>query len=232
MKVSIHQPQFLPYPGFFHKLSLSHIFVIMDDTQYDKRFTNRNRIISSHGWNWITVPIIKEHKFFLNNRVKINNKISWKEEHWKKIFHTYANSKFFNLYKDYFEKLYEKDWELLFDLNFETIKNIVDWLGIKIEIIKESELNITSTSTQRLVDICKKVGADTYVSGYGGKNYMEENLFKENNLKLEYQNYTAFPYPQHQTKIFVPMLSIIDLLFNLGPKSLDHIKNNVILSQT
>lgn len=232
MKVSIHQPQFLPYPGFFHKLSLSNIFVIMDDTQYDKRFTNRNRIISSHGWNWITVPIIKEHKFFPNNRVKINNKISWKEEHWKKIFHIYVNSKFFNLYKDYFEKLYKKEWELLFDLNFETIKNIIDWLGIKIEIIKESELNITSTSTQRLADICKKVGADTYVSGQGGKNYMEENLFKKNNLKLEYQNYAAFPYPQHQTKIFVPMLSIIDLLFNLGPKSLDHIKNNVVLPQT
>ena len=83
-KIIVHQPYYLAYPGFFHKLSLGDIFVIMDDAQYDKRFTNRNRIITNNDWMWITVPINKKHKFHLNMEVEINNEINWKELHWKK----------------------------------------------------------------------------------------------------------------------------------------------------
>ncbi|MBI5698329.1 MAG: WbqC family protein, partial [Thaumarchaeota archaeon] len=72
MKVAIHQPHYFPYPGFFHKLSLADVFVIMDNTQYDKRYTNRNRIITPNGWIWLTVPINKEHKFNEVSKVKIN----------------------------------------------------------------------------------------------------------------------------------------------------------------
>ena len=220
MRAAIHQPYFLPYPGFFHKLSISDVFVIMDDVQYDKRFTNRNRIIANDGWTWITVPINKEHKFSPNSEVKINNEINWRDMHWKKISHSYKNSKFFHLYGDYLENLYKKEWTYLFDLDFESIKQIINWLGIKIEIIRESELNVTSNSTQRLVDVCKKIGADCYVSGVGGRNYIDENIFLTNNLTLEYQNYTHPEYPQRMSKSFIPDLSILDLLFNVGPQSM------------
>lgn len=220
MKAVIHQPQYFPYPGFFHKLSLGDVFVIMDNTQYDKRYTNRNRIISTTGWIWITVPINKDHKFLPNNLVEINNELPWKDTHWNKIKFAYSKAKFFHLYKDYFENLYKKDWEFLFELDFETIKKVIEWIGIKIEIIKESELNISGNSSERLINICKSIDADTYISGSGGKNYLDENLFKKNNLKLEYQNYKSTQYHQHLSEIFVPDLSIIDLIANYGPNSL------------
>lgn len=192
------------------------MFIILDDVQYDKRFTNRNKIMASNGWTWMTVPINKDHKFLSNSQVEINNDMPWRDEHWKKIYHSYANTKYFKKYENFFKSVYEKHWHSLFELNFETLKQVVDLLGMKVEVVKSSELNAAGTSTEKLVNLCKASGADTYVSGIGGRNYMDENLFAKNNIKLEYQNYAAKPYPQRLTDSFVPDLSIIDMLVNVG----------------
>ncbi len=226
LKASVHQPQYLPYPGFFHKLSISDVFIIMDDVQYDKRFTNRNRIMATNGWIWITVPINKDHKFLPNSQVKINNDVSWRNEHWAKIRHSYANAKYFKKYESIFASIYAKEWDSLFELDFEILKKLTAILDIKVEIIKSSELNATGTSTERLVNLCKAVGAQTYVSGVGGRNYMDENMFAKNNIKLEYQKYVAKQYPQRLSQVFVPDLSIIDMLFNIGPECMKVISEN------
>jgi len=192
----------------------------MDDAQYDKRFTNRNRIITAKEPIWISVPINKEQKFAANSEVEINNEMPWASLHWKKLQISYNNSRYFHNYKEYFEQLYSKHWDKLFDLDFETLKQVISWLGIKVEIIRESELGVESSSTQRLVDVCKKVGADTYVAGSGSRNYMDESMFERNNITVEYQNYILVQYPQHLSRTFVPNLSIIDILANLGPDAL------------
>ncbi len=229
MILTIHQPNYFPYPGFFHKLSLAEVFVIMDDVQYQYDYTNRNKIISQDGnWQRITVPTKREHKFFPIMLVEINNDLPWKEITWNSIYNSYKDAKFFHLYKDYFEKLYKKDWKLLFDLNFETIKKVIEWLGIKIELIRESELSISGKLTERLINVCKTLGVDTYVSGKGGKNYLDEKLFEKNNVKIQYQNYVTPVYPQQFSKSFIPDLSVIDLLANVGPDSLKVIQGNQI----
>ena len=227
MKVVIHQPNYLPYLGFFHKLSLADTFVIMDDTQYDKKFTNRNKIKVPGNWIWLTVPINKKHKFVANKIVEINNEENWQSDHFKKINHSYSNSEFFKKnYKTFFEKIYSKKWDHLFTLNYELIIQLIDWLDIKIEVIKESELNVKGNSTERLVNISKKIGAETYVSGIGGKEYMNEKMFETNNIKIEYQNFKCPIYKQVFNSEFIPNLSIIDLLFNIGPESLSKLKEN------
>ena len=227
MKVAIHQPNYLPYVGFFHKLSLADTFVIMDDTQYDKKFTNRNKIKVPGNWIWLTVPINKKHKFVANKIVEINNEENWQSDHFEKINRSYSNSKFFKKnYKAFFEKIYSKKWDHLFTLNYELIIQLIDWLDIKIEVIKESELNISGNSTERLVNISKKIGAETYVSGIGGKEYMNKKMFETNNIKIEYQNFKCPIYKQVFNSEFIPNLSIIDLLFNIGPKSLSKLKQN------
>ena len=191
----------------------------MDDAQYDKRFTNRNRIISPGGPIWISVPINKKQKFSLNKEVEINNDMQWQSLHWRRLQLSYNNSQFFHLYKGYFEQLFKKEWKMLFDLDLETLKQVISWLGLKIEIIHESELGVRSKSTERLVDVCKAVGADTYVAGSGSKNYMDESIFGRNNIRVEYQKWVPVAYRQHLAKEgeFIPNLSIIDLLANLGP---------------
>jgi WbqC-like protein family len=226
LKVAIHQPHYFPYPGFFHKLSLADTFVIMDEAQYDRRFTNRNRILDPHGVVWLSVPIEKADKFRPVREVRINNALPWREEHWKKVLVSYANASYFKLYVVELKEFYEASWISLFDLDLATTRKVLEWLGIKIKIILESDLGVTSSATQRLVDICKAVGADTYVSGRGAKEYMDESLFASNGLSLEYQQYYSRPYPQRFGGSFVPDLSILDAVFNLGPGTLDYIREN------
>ena len=227
MKVTIHQPNYLPYPGLFHKLILSDVFVILDNVQFQFDITNRNKIISKDGsWERLTVPVKKNqtHKKIID--VEINNEISWSNNTFQKLYDNYSSSNFFNQYEDYFKKLYKKKWTLLYELNFETLKKMIEFLGIKIEILNESELDIKGESTERLINICETLNAKTYVSGIGGKNYLDEKLFKKKNIQLEYQNYQFMPYIQNYSKDFVPNLSTIDLLFNLGSESLDLIKKS------
>ena len=226
MLVVAHQANYLPYAGFFHKLSMADIFVIQDDVQFDERFSNRNKIISSTGWTWITIPIKHEHKYLPLREVEINNDIKWRRLHWKKITSGYNRTKYFHLYKDELEKIYGKEWISLFEFNFELIKKIISWLGIKIEIVKESELNIKETATERLVKICNLLEADIYLSGSRGKDYLDEELFRKNGIALKYQNYTSLVYPQHLSKSFIQDLSILDLLANMGPDSLSIIKGD------
>jgi hypothetical protein len=218
-KAAIHQPQFLPYPGFFNKLSLADVWIVMDETQYDRRFTNRNRILAPSGPIWLSVPIDKSQKFERNKDVRVNNTIPWREEHWKKISYSYKNSKGFSLYGGYFEALYGRDHALLLDLDLETTRQVLRWLGIEVRVMFESELGVHSEGTKRLVDLCRAVGADTYVSGPGGRAYMDESLFSANGISLEYQEYAPVPYRQRFVNEFVPNLSIIDLLFSAGEDS-------------
>ena len=225
MIVTIHQPNYFPYFGLFHKINQADVFVVQDDVKFDERVTNRNKIISSTGYTRLNVPIVKGHKFFEIKDVKINNLILWRKIHWKKITSGYNNAEYFHLYKDYFEKLYEKEWEFLFELNFETLKKCIEWLGIKTEIIIESELNVNGTSTERLVNVCKAVGADTYLSGIVGKDYLNEALFEKNNINLKYKNYKSITYTQNLSKTFIPNLSIIDVLANNGPKTHEFLKS-------
>ena len=218
MKIAIHQANYFPYAGFFHKINQADIFVIQDDVKFVNR-SNRNKIISSSGYTWINVPIKKGHQSLPIMDVKINNEISWRKINYKKICAGYNKAKFFHLYKDYFENLYNKEWKNIFDLNFETIKQVLSWLEIKVKIVIESELGVSGQSTERLVNVCKKLGADTYISGIGGKRYLDEKLFEKNKIILKYQNYNPIRYLQHMSKSFIPNLSIIDLLANMGSES-------------
>ena len=230
MKIAIHQANYFPYPGFFHKINQADVFVIQDDVKFVNRTTNRNKIISSSEYTWINVPIKKGHKSLPIMDVKINNEIPWGKINLKKICAGYNKAKFFHLYKDYFENLYKKEWNNIFDLNFETIKQVLRWLDIKVEIVIESELRVSGQPTERLVKVCKKLGADIYISGIGGKRYLDEKLFKNNNVNLQYQNYIPITYNQNLSKSFIPNLSIIDLLFNEGTGGSQEILKNSIVS--
>jgi hypothetical protein len=231
LKIAIHQPDFFPYPGFFHKLSNVDTLVVLDDVQFQFRSTGRNKIITEkrnwdHDWVRISIPTNKSHKLHPINKVEIDNKINWKEKNWKLIFDAYSDSPFFHIYEEYLKNLFSTDWKFLFDINYDTLKKTLNWLDLKINIVLSSSLNITGSGTERLLNICKILDSNEYVSGIGGKRYMDENLFNSNNIKLSFQNYSPITYTQHNSKNFIDNLSILDLLMNMGPKSLEHIKKS------
>lgn len=225
MKIAIHQPNFFPYSGFFHKLINVDTLVLLDDVQFEFDLTNRNKIITKNNdWTRISIPTNKSNKFYPINKVEINNKINWKEKNWNLIFDSYSDSPFFHIYEEYLKNLFSKDWKFLFDINYDTLMKTLNWLDLKINIVLSSTLNIAGSGTERLVNICKILDSNEYVSGIGGKRYLDENLFNSNNIKLSFQNYSPIAYTQHNSKQFIENLSILDLLMNMGPKSLEQIK--------
>lgn len=216
MIMTIHQPEYLPYIGFFDRIARADIFVILDDVQYQKNgFINRNKIKSSQGWQWLTVPVKQREALNRINKVEINNEIDWRDKHWKAILYNYNKAPYFKKYSDFFQKLYQKEWNFIADLNIYLIKNIMDMLGIKKEIKLSSLLKIKGESTERLVNICQTFKADTYLSGVGGRKYLDLKKFKKQNIKVIFQEFTHPVYPQQfPQKGFISNLSIIDLLFN------------------
>jgi len=221
----MQQPQYMPYIGFFHKLMLSDTCVILDDVQYSKNdFFNRNKIKTAQGWCWLTIPVVAKNTTLIKD-VKINNSMSWREKHFKSILSNYKKAPFFDEHINFFESLYKKEWSDLTDLNMGIINYICEQLEISIKFIRSSSLGVLSTKTERLIDICKKLDADTYISGTGAKNYMKDELFKENKIELFYQD---FEHPIYDQRFgdFEQFMSAIDLLFNKGHKSIEIIKNS------
>ncbi|MDD2689909.1 MAG: WbqC family protein [Candidatus Omnitrophica bacterium] len=221
MIIAAHQPQYLPWLGYFHKIYEAQAFVFLDNVQYEERgYQNRNRIRTKDSWIWLSVPVLKTEQPYPNiSQVYIDNSQDWNKRHWRSIYLNYTRSAFFKEYSGFFEDLYSKKWERLIDLNIHLIKSINQFLGIDKKIYLESQFKINSASTQRIIDICQALKADVYLSGAGGKAYLEEEKFQQNNIKLIYQQFKHPEYTQLH-KPFLPFMSIIDLMFNHGPDSL------------
>lgn len=215
-----HQPEFLPYFGFFDKLSKADIFVIVDNVQYRKKyFQNRNKIKTANGWIWLTVPVITKGRFDQQiNEVRINNSLNWEKKHLSSLEMNYKKAPYFEEYYPSIKEIYSRDWELLVDLNETLIRYLVDQLDIEIEVFKGSDLGITGEKTDLLIDICRKTGADKYLQGAGGKDYVEEDKFQKEGLKVLFNEFTHPEYPQLFGD-FMANLSVIDLLFNVGAGS-------------
>lgn len=223
MKIAIHQPEYLPWLGFWNKISKCEMFVLLDNTQFRKNyFQNRNRIRTANEWTWLTVPVFTKDKATQQiNEVEINNvtDVNWQKKHWKTIEQNYQKTPYFNEYKDIFQRFYLKKWTKLADLNISVIYAIKEILGIKTEIVIGSSLNVSGERSDLLLDICKKVGATTYLSGRFGKEYLEESKFKKENIEVIFQEFNHPVYKQ-VFKPFIPEMSIIDVIFNEGNKSL------------
>jgi len=224
MKITIHQPNFLPYLGFFDKCDFSDILVLYDSAQFKKNdFQNRNKIKTSDRWIWLTVPV--SYKFGDSiSKVKIDNSKDWKNTHLKSLKLNYSKSPFYKEYINKIKSIYNKKWTYLSDFNIALINLLLKELKIKCKVVKSSELNIKSRSTQALVDICKKLNAIEYVSGKDGRKYINKELFEKENIMVLSQDYQ---YPKYKQKFkgFEPYMCILDLLFNEGPASLKIIKS-------
>lgn len=224
MILAVHQPQYLPWLGYFHKIAQSDAFVFFDNVQYKAReFQNRNKIRTKDGWIWLSVPVITEGKGRQKiSDVMIDNDIPWQRKHSGSLKTWYGHSKYLEQYFPFFKEVYSRTWEKLVDLNVYIIEYILKQLAIAKPIYFESSLDIRNTGTGRITEICQKLRADTYLSGIGGREYLEEDMFKEAGIKLIYQDFHHPVYKQQfmtDVNDFIPNLSIIDILFNEGPKA-------------
>lgn len=223
--VAIHQPNYLPWSGYFHKMYNCDDFVFLDNVAFTKNSVqNRNMIKSASGKIWLTVPVLQKGNYGqMTNDVRINNAISWRKKHWNSIYMNYHASKFFSRYAEFFENIYSRDWEKLSAICLEIFNFLKGELEICADFHLSSELACEGSGTEHLINICKKLSASVYLSGIGGKKYLEEASFESSGIELKYQSFTHPSYSQLFGE-FIPNLSIIDLLFNEGKEAIGIIK--------
>ena len=215
MIVAIHQPNFIPWIGYFYKIFKADTFVLLDNVQYSKNsFINRNKIKTPRGDQWLTIPVLHRGNFGqLINEVEILNPVKSLSKIKSSIKANYGRAVNFNKIYSFIEPLLYEQTKLI-ELNELIIRAVVEYLGISTEIINASVLEgIEGTATYRLVNICKKLDADVYLAGFGSVNYQDNKKFETENIKCKMYNFVHPVYPQ-LWNYFVPNMSILDLLFN------------------
>jgi hypothetical protein len=231
MKVTIHQPNYIPWIGFFNKVSMADTYVLLDSVQYEKDgYTNRNKIRqpdSPAGWTWLTVPVKKGSSNLLIKDVEIDNNQPWRETSLRTIKRVYKNSPYLNDYLPFIDSIYKQEWHSLCELNEYIIRQVLGTLDVKPQIVRSSELNISSKKSDLNLDICKAVGATEYISGVSGKDYLEMDRFNESGIKVTFHDFKHPVYPQVRGP-FISNKSVIDLLLSCGPGSAGMVKNSIL----
>lgn len=227
--ISIMQPTFLPWAGYFKMILNSDIFVFLDDVQFDKRsWQQRNKILGNNGKDYmLTVPVKSKGKFYQRiNEVEIDNTKNWSDKHLKSLKMNYSNHKFFNYIFDDINEIYNEDNKRLYELNIKLIKKICNLLDIKKNFLLSSDLSIDKDKkkVEKIIEIVKKLDAKKYLSPISSQNYIGEGQeLKKNGIQLEYFQYKPKEYFQKNSNSFKSHLSIIDMVFNLGVQSKNYI---------
>ncbi len=221
MIVAIHQPQYLPWLGYFDKMLKADAFCYLDTVQYKKNeWQNRNRIRTAQGRQWLTVPV--HYRFPARiDAVAIDNSTHWRHKHLQALRTHYRRAPYFEPTIAVFEEVYGRVWENLALLNLELIGRLREILGLAQKpALCASSLTCAEEPTERLIDICRALGGDTYLAGAGAAHYMDSARFEQRGLRVITQAFEHPVYPQVY-KGFEPNLAIVDLIFNCGPHSAD-----------
>jgi len=213
MRIAILQPGYLPWLGFFDQELSVDLFVLYDDVQYDRRgWRNRNRIKTPKGPVWLTVPVEQKGKYHqLIREVKIDNTRPWKRKHLRTIETFYTKAPYFEKLFPQFERILAQEWEYLWELDLKVIEWLNELIGVKTPIVLASQLSASGAKSERLLDICTKLGAKEYYSGAAAKYYLDIELFKRAGIEVFFQEYEHPVYPQLHGD-FISHLSVIDLL--------------------
>ncbi len=222
--VAIHQPQFFPWLGYFHKLDRCDVFCLLDTVQYKKNeFQNRNRIKTAQGLQWLTVPVTYRFPQRIHE-VTVNQTVNWQRKHLQTLKTNYSKAPYFGTHIARFEEFYQQPYELLAEVNVACIRLLMELLGLKRELVLASSLQVGAQDpTLRLVEICQALEGDCYLSGRDGANYMDLDTFRGHQIEVVFQDFNHPEYPQCYGP-FEPELSVVDLLFNCGPESLTIIR--------
>jgi hypothetical protein len=221
--VSINQPAYLPWLGYFHRIAASDVHVVLDHVQFEKNsFVNRNKVLTANGPAWLTVPVRTSHRFgsLPIDELEIDGGTSWRRKHWDTIRQTYSKAPFFADHAPFFESVYARTWDNFLPLVEEITSYLLRTLDIRTEIVRSSTLIARGLKDELVLAICRELSATTYLSGPLGRNYLRAELFERSGIAVHFHSYRHPEYPQLYPH-FEPFMAIVDLLFNCGSSSHD-----------
>lgn len=226
-KVAIVQSNYIPWKGYFDLINSVDEFILFDDMQYTRRdWRNRNKIKTSQGLIWLTIPVQVRGKYFQTIKETEISDQNWNQLHWKSILNNYVRADYFSDYREIFEDLYLNfNEKFLSNVNYRFLVKICNLLGIKTQISWSTDYVIVNGKTERLISLCKQAGATEYISGPAARDYMDEDLFQQENIKLSYIEYCNYPEYRQIHPNFEHSVSIIDLLFNEGVNAKKYMKS-------
>jgi hypothetical protein len=211
--VAIHQPNYLPWLGYFKKIRRSDVFVLLDDVEYSSSsWINRNKIKTPDGWSWLTVPVRGSSGPI--SAAEIAND-GWRDSHRKSLQMNYGGATHFEEFADFFEETYARSWESLCELNVHLIRELASRLDLDCTFVRSSTLGVDATKGERIVQLCAELDADRYLSGEGARSYNDLRRFEAAGIDLEYQSFDSPRYEQRFDG-FVSNLSVVDALLNVG----------------
>lgn len=219
--ISINQPAYLPWLGYFNRIVKSNLHIVLDHVQFEKNsFTNRNRILLQNHPTWLTLPVITRnlssnlwiHKLTLDPRSK------WQNKHWRTLEQAYSKKPYWSeIYTD-LKHFYQLRFDLLNDALKESTKILLKYLEINTPIIYSSEQGFSKKKSDLILEICQRYQATKYISGPLGRNYLDLERFREENIEIVFDDY---PHPQYiqAPGVFIPYMSVLDLIVNHGKDS-------------
>ena len=225
-KLGIIQSGYIPWKGYFDIIASCDEFVIYDDVQYTRRdWRNRNFIKAPEGRLRLTIPVHVKGKYLQNIKdTKIVDR-KWQKNHFKSLQNNYGNSPFFEEVMDWLAPLYlAKKHTYLSEVNQLFIKAICKYLNISTLITHSGQYTLNGDKTECLVNLCRQTGSSTYVSGPKAKNYIDEQKFEDNLIKVEWFDFESYPPYNQKYGDFIHEVSILDLLFNCGRNATKYMK--------
>src|SRR5437868_1367017 len=210
--LAIAQSNYIPWRGYFDLINSVDELILYDDMQYNRRaWRNRNLIKSSSGVIWLTIPVQVKGKYFQKIKDTVVVDGSWARDHWQSILHNYSKAKYFSGYRKLFEELYSLPDTFLSQINYHFIAEICRVLGIKTAISSSMDYHLAGDKTEMLVNLCKQAGATNYLTGPAARAFLNEDLFQQENISVEYIDYSGYREYTQLYPPFRPQVSIIDL---------------------
>lgn len=215
--VAIHQPNFLPWLGFFHKMAVADSFILLDSVPFSRNsFQNRVKIKSAQGEQWLTVPVLTKGRFGqITSEVPINNATRWRKVHLATLRTNYQRAPYYEEVMAWLEPLYRQKPTRLATFSRLLIEAVVSYLNLPTGLVNASSLVSGESGSKLLLHLAQAVGGDVYLSGPSGHSYLDLCAFQRAGVEVRFQQFCHPTYPQLYGD-FIPGLSIIDLLMNVG----------------
>jgi hypothetical protein len=230
MMIAIHQPHFLPWLGYLHRMAHADAFVLLDHVQFERRnYQNRTMIRLKDEARWITVPVIQHSQKERIVDKQVDNRLAgakwWSPKLFTTLRHAYGEAAFFGRYAPAFRELLDTRFDRLVDLNQAGLDVLREAFGIRTPLVKSSELAVEGARGELILNICRALGADALMVGFGGsRGYLDDDAFARAGVRIVQHQFTHPEYAQCGAKAgdaapFLRGLSAVDMLFNCGPQS-------------